>query len=53
MAEVQKNAEIKIRLSKEEKEQFFEVCKGKAVNPSELIRQFIASYTKENKKDHQ
>lgn len=49
MTEVQKNAEIKIRLPKEEKEQFFNVCKSKAVNPSELLRQFITGYIKDNK----
>ena len=42
------NDTIKVRLSKELKERFQAVCKSKAVNASELLRQYIEQYAEEN-----
>lgn len=36
-----KNDVVRLRLSKEVKTEFQAICKKKAVNPSELLRQFI------------
>ena len=42
-----KNDVIRLRLSKEVKTEFQAICKKKAVNPSELLRQFITQWTYE------
>lgn len=42
-----KNDVIRLRLSKEVKTEFQAICKKKAVNPSELLRQFIIQWTYE------
>lgn len=41
---------IRLRVSKEIKEQYSRICKEKAINSSELLRQFILRWIEENKK---
>lgn len=41
---------IRLRVSKEMKEQYNQLCKEKAINSSELLRQFIVRWLEENKK---
>lgn len=40
---------IQIRLEKELKDQFQAICKAKAINSSELIRQLITKWIEDNK----
>lgn len=46
-----KNTAIRIRISEEEKNDFFAVCDRNAVNASELIRKFIVQWTKAHKEE--
>ena len=39
---------VKVRVSTELKTQFQSICKSKAVNASELLRQYIEQYVEEN-----
>lgn len=39
---------INIRIDKETKDQFMSICKSKAINSSELIRQWIKQFIKDN-----
>lgn len=41
---------INIRIDKETKDQFMSICKSKAINSSELIRQWIKQFIKDNNK---
>lgn len=41
---------LQIRIEKSLKEEFQKVTKDKAINSSELIRQFISKWVKEHKK---
>ena len=44
-----KRVVLQIRLDKELKEQFQQICKEKAINSSELLRQFIAEWLQTQK----
>lgn len=48
MARIQ-SASQTVWLKPEEKEAFMATCKEQAVNPSELMRQWIRSYVEEHK----
>ena len=50
MDELIKNAEIKIRLSKELKDNYNAICKKNAINQSEWLRQQIEEFVKKNTK---
>lgn len=39
---------LQIRVEKDDRDKFRDLCKKKAVNPSELIRQWIDNYIKQN-----
>lgn len=40
---------MQFRIDKETKDQFMSICKSKAINSSELIRQWIQKFIKDNK----
>lgn len=44
-----KRVVLQIRLDKEVKEQFQQICKEKAINSSELLRQLIAEWLQTQK----
>lgn len=44
---------IQIRIPKHFKEDFYEICQQKAINPSYLLRNFIDEFIKENKKEEE
>ncbi|WP_366915950.1 ribbon-helix-helix protein, CopG family [uncultured Megasphaera sp.] len=48
MIEKTKEVRINVRLEKETRDKFQQICKSKAVNSSELIRQWIEKYIKEH-----
>lgn len=41
---------MQIRVEKETRDKFQKLCKSKAINASELIRQWIDKYVKEHEK---
>lgn len=47
MEEKEKDSYIRIRIDTQTKERFQRVCKTKAINSSELIRQLINNWTDE------
>lgn len=49
---MEKDAEIKVRLPKETKEEFTRRAKRKALNPSEWLRQQIEGFIKEDQKNN-
>ena len=46
-----KNSVIRCRLEKELHENFMSLCKDKAINASELMRQWILAFVQNNTKD--
>lgn len=48
----QKDGYIQLRLPHELKDQFQATCRRKAINSSELLRQFIAQWVMEQNKDN-
>lgn len=46
-----KNSVIRCRLDKELHENFMSLCKEKAINASELMRQWIFAFVQNNTKD--
>jgi ribbon-helix-helix protein, copG family len=49
VADVSKETVIQFRLEKSLKKEFNELAKKKAINTSELLRQFIVSWIEKNK----
>lgn len=47
--EYTKNSVIRCRIEKDIHQEFKEVCKRGAFNPSELLRQWIIKFIKDNK----
>lgn len=48
MLEKTKEVRINIRLEKDTRDKFQQICKSKAINGSELIRQWIEKYIQQN-----
>lgn len=48
MIDKEKDTYIRIRLDADTKERFKNICQKRAINLSELIRQWITKYVKEN-----
>jgi metal-responsive CopG/Arc/MetJ family transcriptional regulator len=48
MIEKPKEVRINVRLEKDTRDKFQKICKSKAVNSSELIRQWIEKYIQQN-----
>lgn len=46
---LEKESRINLRLEKEKKDLFQQICKRKAINASELMRQWIDKFIEENK----
>lgn len=51
MTELEKDTNIKIRIDRETKDKFSELCKQKAINSSALIRQLIKQWIIEQTTD--
>jgi addiction module RelB/DinJ family antitoxin len=45
-----KNTTISIRISQTLKEQFYEICQKKGVNPSDFLRSYIIQIVQEEKR---
>lgn len=46
---IEKEARINLRLEKEKRDLFQQICKRKAINASELMRQWIDKFIEEHK----